>query len=301
MKSGIEINIKSISNVVKEYKYISGKFGPYTIQLVKPPTAKVDLAAFTTGFDMSKGPSYPIAQVIRTYKGQMDTSGIEQEDVKKAMQDMQHTRLQTPLEMIHFTWLLRGVSRAFTHQIVRYRVGTSFAQESMRFMGTNGLFQVLITHEAMENTKMDGPFGNTNLNDYGNGISFAIQSYMALLDKGVMAEDARGLLPTNILTSIYVDMSFRTLLHIYEQRMCCQAQQGEWQPILLNMKSQVHELDPNLSFMMTSAPERGEVCGFRASFDRPCWWQKKLNAGDDGIDYEDPGAQKNRRIDTFLG
>lgn len=252
--------------IVAEYEYDSKKFGRYKIKFLKPAAAKVDLVSQSTR------PAHLAYLTTRAYKG-IYSAGVSDYDqeaypVEQAFFDMMNTKLQTPLEMIHTTWLLRDVTRAFTHQLVRYRVGTSFVQESMRFLGMKQEFKVLITHKAGE--------GLLNPTLYQDGAIHAIKNYVSLLENAVPSEDARGILPTNILTNIFFDCSFRTLQSIFPQRLCCQAQQGEWQPILLEMRSIIkNTMGEELEQLLRAPYELGKPCGYRASFDRPCIWQKE--------------------------
>ena len=256
--------------VVKTVPMESEKHGNYEIQFVKPAAATVELCTFTAL------PNQVIFWTTRAYKGIYRTNydPNDEYDIENALEDVQKTKLQTPLEMVHMLWLLQDVTRAFTHQIVRYRVGTAFVQESMRFFGMRKQFKVLLTGKAADDKRTEDQL--SNLETYMHGILEAIGSYVDLLDQGVPDEDARGVLPTNILTSIYFDCSLRTLQNIFPQRLCCQAQQGEWQPILREMRKQIGEqMGSSVEALLRAPYERGEDCGYRASFDRPCTWQKE--------------------------
>jgi thymidylate synthase ThyX len=234
----------------------------FEVQLLRTPASQVHLVSKT------ENPSQLVAKVTNTYKGILDPYDIEDPAViRQAFEDMSRTKLQTPTEMLHFLFLIKGVTRAFTHQLVRYRIGTSFAQESMRFYGKHKIYKVLITGNCAT---------GGNIETYGRGIAGAILAYETLVDKGVPSEDARGLLPTNILTDIYFDVSMRTLQNIYTQRMCCQAQPGEWQPIMKAIKTLITaECGEDVGNMLSAPYERGVPCGYRASFDRPCIWSNK--------------------------
>ncbi|KKM01867.1 hypothetical protein LCGC14_1790150 [marine sediment metagenome] len=259
--------------IVRTVTKKSETYGEYEIVFVKPAAAIVTLCTFTSNPDIT------MYLTTRAYKGiyepdpALGLADGEKYYVEDALEDVQKTKLQTPLEMVHMLWSLQDVTRAFTHQIVRYRVGTAFVQESMRFFGMHKTFKVLVTHEAASDTA--GP-RNTILDQYCYGAVAAIDSYVDLLGRGVPDQDARGVLPTNILTNIYFDCSLRTLQNIFPQRLCCQAQQGEWQPILREMRKQIGEqMGDSVEALLRAPYERGEDCGYRASFDRPCTWQKE--------------------------
>ena len=262
--------------IVQTVTQKSEKSGEYEIQFIKPSAATVSLCSYTVY------PQDTLYLTTRAYKGfynpdvrEMPVDGY---DVKDALEDIQKTKLQTPLEMVHMLWLFQDVTRAFTHQLVRYRVGTAFVQESMRFFGMRKVFKVLISGKAAQDMYVDVMDSklNSNLDLYVHGITEAIDAYVYLLDRDVPDEDARGVLPTNILTNIYFDCSLRTLQHIFPQRLCCQAQQGEWQPILREMRLLIEEaMGVEVEGILRAPYERGEDCGYRASFDRPCVWKKE--------------------------
>lgn len=246
------------SIVLEEFVEHSSKFGDYKIQIIKPPAARVSFISGNTDARLA------LAQVTKTYSGKLSSIPPNEEETKLAMEDIVRTKLQNPLEMIHFIWLIEGVTRAFTHQIVRYRVGTSFVQESMRFIGMKNLYQVLAVHEA----------GKQGLQEYSQAARSSITSYVRLLEQDVPGEFARGLLPTNIITSLFFDCSLRTLQGIYPQRMCCQAAPGEWTSVMRDMRKLIElHMGAEVGSLISAPYERGENCGYRASFDRPCIWQ----------------------------
>jgi thymidylate synthase (FAD) len=253
--------------IAKTIKMESEKSGEYEIHLVKPSPATVELVSFTAM------PEWVLYLTTRAYKGRYNLEHDKDYTAKDAIADVQKTKLQTPLEMVHMLWLLNDVTRAFTHQLVRYRVGTAFVQESMRFFGMRKIFKVLLTGDAALGNYKEGEL--SNLQTYTYGIVEAIGSYVDLLDKGVPDQDARGVLPTNILTNIYFDCSLRTLQNVFPQRLCCQAQQGEWQLILKEMRKQISKhMGEDIEAILRAPYEKGEDCGYRASFDRECVWQQ---------------------------
>jgi thymidylate synthase (FAD) len=235
----------------------SKKFGTYDVVFVKPAAATVELVTYTAE------PTLAIYHTTKAYKGLYTTNLDEEYGIKDSLTDVVNTKLQTPLEMVHMLWLLKDVTRAFTHQLVRYRVGTAFVQESMRFLGMKGMFKILITDKA-------------NNREYKAAGIAAVKNYVEQIENGVPSEDARGILPTNILTNIYFDCSLRTLQGIFPQRLCCQAQQGEWQPILREMRQQIGtKMGRQVEDLLLAPYERGVPCGYRASFDRKCVWQEE--------------------------
>lgn len=228
----------------------------FQIEFYRPGVSKVELVSFT------QNPVGVMAATTRGYTGKYEPT-VPAEEVNSLLTDIANTKLQTPFEMVHTLWLLNDVSRAFTHQLVRYRIGTAFVQESMRFFGSQGTYKVLST--------IPGADGSL---DYENGIIKAIETYHKMVENGTPSQDARGVLPTNILTNIWFSCSLRTLQNIIPQRLCCQAQPGEWQIIVKRMRDLIKaKMGSQISDMMRAPYELGRPCGYRASFDRPCVWQ----------------------------
>jgi len=140
------------------------------------------------------------------------------------------TTIGSSQEFVDYTFLITGVTRAFTHQLVRHRVGTSFAQQTQRatqmtdfdYLATGQCINKLVYHGAMARIQ---------------------DSYRALLHEGVPAQDARGILPTNILTNILFKVNLRALGGIMDARLCVRAQ-GEFQNITYLMRKCVLSVHP---------------------------------------------------------
>lgn len=226
-----------------------------TVQLIDAPAVKVKLLAVT------KDPAAVLGTVVRGYKNEADsyTVNITGAEVVDMLEQIQKTKLQTPLEFVHTVFLLNDVTRSFTHQLVRTRVGVSFVQESLRFSEQRDAKILLRPNIAASPAKRI---------EFTAAVEHAVVAYNALLKMGVPIEDARGVLPHDVLTNIFVGMNLSALAHLYENRMCCQAQGLEWQEMLTQLKGQM----PQVLRQFLKAPwDSGAVtCGFGASFDRPC-------------------------------
>lgn len=224
-------------------------------QLVYSSPAEVKLIASTP--DMAR----VIATVCRSYGHEFTGEPADDEYTATALVELTKTQLHGPLEMGHMLWLITGVTRAFTHQLVRYRIGTSFAQESLRFSPAQN-------HTVLATTRNPA---------YAKAVEVAMAAYSELVSHGVANEDARGVLPTNICTAIYFDCSLATLLHVWEQRKCEQAQHGEWGIVLGRMRELITAREPLLRplFRLPCDGPKGH-CAFQSMWDRPCPIREKL-------------------------
>lgn len=231
----------------------------YKINLVRSGCSEVELISHSTN------PEQVIAKTSRGYTGIYENTDLTEEITDLYFKDQMLTKLHGPMEMLYFVFLVHGVSRAMTHQFVRTRFA-SFVQESMRFLGAKNEYNILMSTRLPEEA----------VRHYRNTSFTAIFEYEQMLALGASSEDSRGVLPTNILTNLFVGFPMNSLQHIYEQRMCCQAQPGEWQPMLIKMKEAIElKCGKKVASLLSAPYERGEACGYRASYDRPCIWSNK--------------------------
>src|SRR5205085_233882 len=83
---------------------------------------------------MTPDPLGAIAAACRMYEGKptYDMSDVTDEERIHYSQQVQKTHLTAPLEFVKFHFFVEGVTRSFTHQLVRQRTAV-YAQESLRF------------------------------------------------------------------------------------------------------------------------------------------------------------------------
>jgi hypothetical protein len=219
-----------------------------------------------TWIDGMKTPLQTIGKLTQGYSGIYDPHQVSNGVGSKAVQDLNSTQLKTPFEMIMNVFLIEEVTRSFTHQMVRTR-HASYVQESMRFIGHQTAYKILVGSNIQKNVDAFEAFKESCIDD--------IITYEKLMDLGITGEEARDKLPHAILTSLYIGIPLNSLQHMYAQRMCCQAQPGQWQIVMKQIRNELSRVYGKEVGSLLSAPyERGEPCGYRASFDRPCTWQK---------------------------
>ncbi len=137
------------------------------------------------------------------------------EDIEQELEYMSKT-LPSSWEFVDFTFLASGVSRAFTHQLVRTRVA-SFAQQTQRVTNMSG-FEVY-KGETIKSIKQNAIWEGT--------LSQIEDAYTSLIEDGAKVEDARGLLPTNIKTNIVAKYNLRTVADTISKRSSARVQ-GEY-------------------------------------------------------------------------
>jgi len=161
---------------------------------------------------------------------------------RQQMQEFIEKRLETghasPLEQCWFEFGIAGVSRAFSHQFVRHRIGISFEQQSQRYVAfKKGEFPYTVpetVRKAGFEEKMARAF-----QDLG-------QLYQEMLDAGVPAEDARFLIPNAAQTNFKITINFLELLHVSDLRLCTRAQ-WEFRKVVSLMRAELNPKFPELA------------------------------------------------------
>ena len=161
-----------------------------------------------------------------------DPATWSDEERKEHLSYMRDT-IKSSWEFVDYVFRIEGVTRAFTHQLVRTRTG-SYAQEAMRVIDASG-------HEVMEPPLVsEDPMAHAI---WEATVSAIRAGYSDLLALGKAPQDARGLLPTNITTSIFCKFNLRTLSETAKLRLCTRTQ-GEYQDVFRAMSQLVIGVHP---------------------------------------------------------
>lgn len=154
---------------------------------------------------------------------------------EKVMEELTYMANTIPSswEFCHYSFIITGVSRGFTHQFVRTRTG-AYAQQTMRILNVEDFDYI----EGPTLGLIDGATFS-----YQESMGLINEQYKHLLDMGVAIEDARGILPTNISTSICADFNLRTLSELFRKRASSRTQ-GEYRDVIDAMKAAVIAVHP---------------------------------------------------------
>lgn len=225
---------------------------------------------------MTPDPLAAIAGPSKMYKGETVRSfrDVTHAERHEFVQEIMKTKLQMPFEAVKFHFVIEGVTRAFTHQMVRQRTA-AYAQRSDRFAvqegetlpvalppslaGTKGVWR---DHEkAALSVYPDREVGDFDVERFvGNSmvresdaerqrwtwdktVEHIDASQKNLVAQGMPQEDARGLLPTNLLTTIHYITDLRALLDHGGNRLCTQAQ-FEWRLVFSRIRQAIREYLP---------------------------------------------------------
>lgn len=235
-----------------------------------------------TLINMTNDPLRVMASASELYRGRIikEASQISRHRSLKWLEEVTATKLQAPLEFIDLHFFIEGVTRAFTHQLVRQRTAV-YVQESMRFaVKDKAGFEVALP-PSIKLLKVDDPKRII----WDNAVAKTAWSYNALIDAGIPAEDARGLLPTNITTRVHYKTNLRNLVEHSEVRLCSQAQH-EWKLVWLEIMKAIANYGPYqerwqqraINTLFKPICYRTGKCEFMSSTDRYCVIRDRVEA-----------------------
>jgi len=264
-------------------------------QYVSEPIKKKDGRIVPQAFMLwgTPDPLGAVAAVGRMFKGipTYDLADITDDERRLYWEETFKSHLRAPHEFIQLHFFVEGVSRSHTHQMVRQRTAT-FAQESLRFAVKSDLANEIPLPPSIA----EGTGAAKVWKDIMWGID---EAYTKLVNSGIPAEDARGLLPHATTTRLHWRTNLNDLLHHAGNRLCTQAQ-FEWRILMISVMKAMREYNTvpahkQLSNWLGDGWKRELIaqptpqtfapicyhtgkCDFRAVFDRPCSIRDRVDA-----------------------
>ncbi len=174
-----------------------------------------------------------VAAFSMMYEGRVirDLAEITDDERRHYFDESLKTALRTPLEAIDFHFMVEGLTRATFDQMRTQRTAV-FAAESLRFA---------VKENLAESVRPGPNVQSRRAKEIHDKAVLAIsEAYHALIGEGVPAEDARGLMPMNILTRANYKTNLRNLEAEVGKRLCTQAQ-FEWRLIHLDLRQAIRE------------------------------------------------------------
>ncbi len=212
--------------------------------------------------NFTKNPEETVAQAARLCYSDRSigelkeaTAGDKSDRIIRKIMELGHYSV---LEHVSFTFGIEGISRVTSHQLVRHRIA-SFSQQSQRYVKVGGK-QDFIIPESIKKDKKELFLKFRKLSQ--DCFSF----YQEMLTEGILAEDARYILPQAIATSIIFTANARELAHFFRLR-CCNRAQWEIRELAISMLKLVKGVAPNIfknagpPCLIEPCPEGEMTCG----------------------------------------
>lgn len=257
---------------------------------------------------MTPDPLGAVAAMARMYEGKptLDLEDLFNGERVHYFDEATKTHLRTPLEAVKFHFFIEGVDRAFTHQEVRQRTA-AFSQESMRFAVVEDLDQHTTLPPSLAGTQPleldamgNNPTGDDGMpldknqsmrNLWDVTLDHIEMTYTRLIEMGMPAEDARGLLPHCTATRLNYVTDLLNLSRQAGNRLCTQAQ-FHWRLVFTLMVNAIRDFAQHPSVQPSDAWQFRHLahsklfrpacyeygkCPFKAGFDRHCSIRDKVS------------------------
>lgn len=146
----------------------------------------------------------------QSFKGE-----ITNETAKKFIKMLMKRGHESVIEHSNMTVKFSGVSRGFTHELVRHRL-CAFSQKSTRYVDESNFEFVLPPGKKLKDKiKSPSGLGYTTLEEVINAYKLV---YETLKYEGWRKEDRRQFLPIGIGNEIVISTNFREWRHIFKMR-----------------------------------------------------------------------------------
>lgn len=184
---------------------------------------------------------------------------LTDESVDKFINMLMSMGHESPLEHVSFTFVVEGISRACSHQLVRHRIA-SYSQQSQRYVKLDQ-FEYIIPREIEKIDEAKKVFIDAmkkDQEDYDKLVDILFNKhYKKLVQQGKdekkakkdaekkAIEDARYVFPNACETKIVFTMNVRSLYNFIEHRTCERAQ-WEIRDLATQMLKKLREISPVL-------------------------------------------------------
>jgi thymidylate synthase (FAD) len=122
------------------------------------------------------------------------------------------------LRHFSFTFLVDGISRACSHQLVRHRPA-SYSQQSQRYVSMENF--PYVKPKSLEGVRVSVEGKDYNYDDL---MELLGKVYSKFVEAGAPKEDARFILPNACATRVLFTMNGEELVHFLRLRTCSRAQ-----------------------------------------------------------------------------
>ena len=171
-----------------------------------------------------------------TQKGNPFEAPASRERLLKILRKVVAGGHHSVLEHASFTFIVRGISRACSHQLVRHRIA-SYTQQSQRYVRFSPDDLDFVTPPSIARSPL--------ADEYARFMRGVAEFYSRLLEAGIPPEDARYVLPNAATTTLTVTMNARELWHFFGLRLCERAQ-WEIREVARRMLEEVKKVAPAL-------------------------------------------------------
>ncbi len=192
-----------------------------------------------------------VVLAVKTSTGDVRKKGIEHYLLRYPDKDVSSWVIKAVdfpnvFEHITFTFMIEGISRVTSHQLVRHRIA-SYTQESQRYSQVPQEY-------VIPKTISDSSFKD----EFKRIVELSFSLYEKMVKAGIPYEDARYILPQAVTTNLLMTVNLRELIHIACLRLSPKAQ-WEIRELVRLMIKEASKVIPELPEIIS------RTCGFEVS------------------------------------
>jgi flavin-dependent thymidylate synthase len=175
------------------------------------------------------------------------TAQISRTELEEMFRTLIKDKLSPFFRWVTLDWTLEGVSRALQQQLTRHKLGFEYSIQSLRVVAVEdfaakGMYHVPATVKDKE--------------DFHKSMLAIEDRYNRMINIGESVQDARGILPLNIHSTVSFTCNLQAFIDMMNKRFCLKTQ-GEFQHVALLM---LEEFKRKMPAVMAEA--FGEPCRF---------------------------------------
>jgi thymidylate synthase (FAD) len=187
--------------------------------------------------DYTHNPEMIIASAARTCIRNKSFESICEEfsksDIERILDTVISKNQLSVLEHVTFIFSISGVSRVFTHQLIRHRIA-SYSQLSQQRTDSSELD--FITPPEIRKYR-------SIAEEYEEKVKSCRDLYKKLIKQGISKGSARYILPSSFCTNILATFNARSLFNLFAQREC-QSEEWEFREVARIMHNTLMEVAP---------------------------------------------------------
>jgi flavin-dependent thymidylate synthase len=172
---------------------------------------------------------------------------VPKEELERMFRTLIKDKLSPFFRWISMDWRLENVSRSLQQQLTRHTLGFSYSIQSLRVVDV-GMFATEGAYHIPATVK--------NKEKYRAAMTIIQNLYREMVDEGETVQDARGILPLNIHSTVSMTCNLQAFIDMVNKRLCLKTQ-GEFQHVGLLM---IEECKKKLPAVVCEA--FGEPCRF---------------------------------------
>lgn len=171
------------------------------------------------------------------------------------------------LETLGMGFCVSGISRVFTHQLVRARIGITFFQQCTGDQDQRHA-RALVPRIFQRDAE--------TINDFIFSVLTAKMAYARALDNGMPVQEARYILPHCLETFIFVHANLAALSQLYQRRICAMTNTWEMVMFARQLKTAVLSVYPEARPLFEPSACEAGSCFFQLnkySGKNTPWWE----------------------------